>query len=77
LSRELSEQYPGNVLFASEYAKATSLSIPAALVRKFISVSGEVFGIRACSLRRTCIVKASTLLPKREQFNFGGHQRLG
>jgi len=29
LFRELSEQYPDNELFASEYAKARDLSIPA------------------------------------------------
>src|SRR5713101_7951978 len=33
LFRELSEQYPGNELFASEYAKAMDLSKPAALAR--------------------------------------------
>jgi hypothetical protein len=33
LLRELSEQYPDNELFASEYAKARRLSTPAALVR--------------------------------------------
>jgi hypothetical protein len=33
LLRELSEQYPDKELFASEYAKAMALSIPAALVR--------------------------------------------
>src|ERR1700681_2797180 len=33
LFRELSEQYPDNPLFASEYAKAMDLSIPAALGR--------------------------------------------
>jgi len=33
LFRELSEQYPGNQLFASEYAKAMDLSKPSALAR--------------------------------------------
>jgi hypothetical protein len=33
LLRELSEQYPDNALFASEYAKATGLSLPAPAVR--------------------------------------------
>ncbi len=33
LFRELSEQYPGNQLFASEYAKAMHLSKPSALAR--------------------------------------------
>jgi hypothetical protein len=33
LLRELSEQYPDNELFASEYAKAMSLPMPATLVR--------------------------------------------
>ena len=32
LLRELKEQYPDNVLFASEYAKAMDLSIPASPV---------------------------------------------
>jgi hypothetical protein len=34
LLRELSEEYPKSELFASEYAKASSLSVPAALVRE-------------------------------------------
>jgi hypothetical protein len=33
LLRELSEQYPDNALFASEYAKAMSLAVPTAPVR--------------------------------------------
>jgi hypothetical protein len=33
LLRELSEQYPDNALYASEYAKATSLSAQPAPVR--------------------------------------------
>jgi hypothetical protein len=33
LSRELSEQYPDSELFASGYAKASSLPVPADLVR--------------------------------------------
>jgi len=31
LLRELIEQYPGNELYASEYAKVSSLPVPAAL----------------------------------------------
>ena len=33
LLRELSEEYPDSALFASEYAKVSSLSVPAGLVR--------------------------------------------
>jgi hypothetical protein len=33
LLRELKEQYPGNALFASEYAKAMGLPVPAFLIR--------------------------------------------
>ena len=33
LLRELSERYPASELFASEYAKALSLPVPAAMVR--------------------------------------------
>jgi hypothetical protein len=33
LLRELNEQYPDNELFASEYAKASGLSVPATMVR--------------------------------------------